>query len=182
MSLTHGRPGARPVQPPDKILRGMSPLDRQPGRWTYWSVAIVACLAHFMTIVDVTVVNVALPSMKSSLDLSIAGQQWACGATQPELGSIEPCPARGSGYPAASRSTRRSTSRLVWASGLISTLRSTRAASASAVTPEWRRAKESAPIRSRWPPAQRRALWPTWVAESFCLCTGPQWPSRLGRW
>ena len=37
---------------------------------------ILACLAQFMVILDVSVVNVALPSMKHALDFTESGLQW----------------------------------------------------------------------------------------------------------
>lgn len=39
-------------------------------------VVAIACVAQFMVILDTTIVNVALPEMKHSLDLSINSQQW----------------------------------------------------------------------------------------------------------
>lgn len=39
-------------------------------------VAVMACLAQFMVVLDSSIVNVALPSMKSGLGLSGAAQQW----------------------------------------------------------------------------------------------------------
>jgi EmrB/QacA subfamily drug resistance transporter len=41
---------------------------------------ILACLAQFMVILDVSVVNVALPSMKHALDFSESGLQWVVNA------------------------------------------------------------------------------------------------------
>ena len=37
---------------------------------------LVVCLAQFMVILDVSIVNVALPSMRSGLHFSTAGLQW----------------------------------------------------------------------------------------------------------
>jgi EmrB/QacA subfamily drug resistance transporter len=48
--------------------------DRTPRRPN--AVLAVACVASFMGILDVSIVNVALPSMRDSLDLSPAGLQW----------------------------------------------------------------------------------------------------------
>ncbi|MFD8492861.1 DHA2 family efflux MFS transporter permease subunit [Amycolatopsis sp. NPDC059657] len=47
-----------------------------PGR----TVAVVACAAQFMVVLDTTIVNVALPSMRADLDLGPAGQQWVINA------------------------------------------------------------------------------------------------------
>ena len=40
----------------------------------------LACLAQFMVILDVSVVNVALPSIKHALDFSVSGLQWVVNA------------------------------------------------------------------------------------------------------
>jgi EmrB/QacA subfamily drug resistance transporter len=40
------------------------------------AVAVIACVAQFMVVLDSSIVNVALPSMKSGLGLSAAVQQW----------------------------------------------------------------------------------------------------------
>ena len=45
-----------------------------------WPVLAVCCVAQFMVVLDVTIVNVALPKMRTSLDLSTAGQQWIISA------------------------------------------------------------------------------------------------------
>ncbi|MER6266785.1 MFS transporter [Streptomyces sp900105755] len=39
-------------------------------------VAVIACLAQFMVVLDSSIVNVALPSMKTGLGLSATAQQW----------------------------------------------------------------------------------------------------------
>jgi EmrB/QacA subfamily drug resistance transporter len=44
-----------------------------------WVLAICA-VAQFMVVLDVTIVNVALPQMRDSLGLSITGQQWVVNA------------------------------------------------------------------------------------------------------
>src|SRR3954454_14194384 len=36
----------------------------------------ISCVAQFMVILDTSIVNVALPAMKSGLGLSTADQQW----------------------------------------------------------------------------------------------------------
>lgn len=41
-----------------------------------WLVLTVACAAQFMGVLDVTIVNVALPSMRNDLALSAGGLQW----------------------------------------------------------------------------------------------------------
>ncbi|MFJ4691932.1 MFS transporter [Streptomyces sp. NPDC088766] len=48
-----------------------SPVTRRP-----WLVLVLTCAAQFMGVLDVTIVNVALPSMRDSLHLSAGGLQW----------------------------------------------------------------------------------------------------------
>src|SRR5258708_4729093 len=45
-----------------------------------WAVLAVCCLAQFMVVLDISIVNVALPQMKSGLHLSTDGQQWVINA------------------------------------------------------------------------------------------------------
>jgi EmrB/QacA subfamily drug resistance transporter len=45
-----------------------------------WAVLAVCCAAQFMVVLDVTIVNVALPKMRSGLGLSATGQQWVINA------------------------------------------------------------------------------------------------------
>ena len=40
----------------------------------------VCCIAQFMVVLDVSIVNVALPKMRADLDLSTTGQQWIINA------------------------------------------------------------------------------------------------------
>jgi MFS family permease len=54
-------PAARPHVPPGVILA-------------------IACVANFMVIIDTSIVNVALPAMKTALGLSAADQQWVVDA------------------------------------------------------------------------------------------------------
>jgi EmrB/QacA subfamily drug resistance transporter len=41
-----------------------------------WLVLVIACLAQFMVVLDITVVNIALPSIQKGLDFSSANLQW----------------------------------------------------------------------------------------------------------
>src|SRR6516164_3469522 len=41
-----------------------------------WQALALVCVAFFMTILDVSIVNVALPSIKDSLDVSDSSLQW----------------------------------------------------------------------------------------------------------
>ncbi len=45
-----------------------------------WVVLSLACLAQFMVLLDVSIVNVALPAMRSSLGFSQTGLQWVVNA------------------------------------------------------------------------------------------------------
>ena len=45
-----------------------------------WLVLAVCCAAQFMVVLDVSIVNVALPKMRSALDLTASGQQWVINA------------------------------------------------------------------------------------------------------
>ncbi|MGC5342720.1 MFS transporter [Streptomyces sp. DT24] len=41
-----------------------------------WAVVLAACTGQFLVVLDVSVVNVALPSMRADLGLSLVGLQW----------------------------------------------------------------------------------------------------------
>jgi EmrB/QacA subfamily drug resistance transporter len=45
-----------------------------------WAILAVCCIAQFMVVLDVSIVNVALPKMRADLDLSPSGQQWIINA------------------------------------------------------------------------------------------------------
>lgn len=45
-----------------------------------WAVLAICCLAQFMVVLDVSIVNVALPAMKRALGLSTSDQQWIVNA------------------------------------------------------------------------------------------------------
>jgi EmrB/QacA subfamily drug resistance transporter len=47
---------------------------------SHWLVLVVVCFAQFMVVLDATIVNVALPSIQSGLDLSRANLQWIVNA------------------------------------------------------------------------------------------------------
>ena len=53
---------------------------KQPTKSHLTATLILACLAQFMVILDVSVVNVALPSMKHALDFTEDGLQWVVNA------------------------------------------------------------------------------------------------------
>lgn len=45
-----------------------------------WLVVLIACAGQFLVVLDVSVVNVALPSMRTDLGLTAAGLQWVINA------------------------------------------------------------------------------------------------------
>ena len=45
-----------------------------------WVVLVLICLAQFMVVLDVAIVNVALPSIQADLGLSESGLQWIVNA------------------------------------------------------------------------------------------------------
>src|ERR1039458_8664939 len=55
---------------------GLSPLGRGLGSREAWLLA-VCCVAQFMVILDLSIVNVALPSIQSSLGFSAPELQWS---------------------------------------------------------------------------------------------------------
>jgi len=52
------------------------PVEARPGESRTWWTLVVLCLAQFMVILDITVVNVALPSIGAELGLSPASLTW----------------------------------------------------------------------------------------------------------
>ncbi len=58
----------------------MSHALKQPAKPHLTATLILACLAQFMVILDVSVVNVALPSIKHALDFTEDGLQWVVNA------------------------------------------------------------------------------------------------------
>jgi EmrB/QacA subfamily drug resistance transporter len=45
-----------------------------------WIILVIACMAQFMVVLDVSIVNVALPSMQRSLHFTISNAQWVVNA------------------------------------------------------------------------------------------------------
>jgi EmrB/QacA subfamily drug resistance transporter len=45
-----------------------------------WIILVIACIAQFMVVLDVSIVNVALPSMQRSLHFTISNAQWVVNA------------------------------------------------------------------------------------------------------
>jgi MFS family permease len=75
MVLRHGAdralPGAGHAAEPAPDHAGADPVRRQP-----WSVLVLLCVAQFMVVLDMTVVNIALPSIGRTLGFDPADLQW----------------------------------------------------------------------------------------------------------
>jgi EmrB/QacA subfamily drug resistance transporter len=54
--------------------------ERRRSRLTRGTVLAVASIAQFMVVLDVTIINVALPQMRTGLHMSNSGQQWVINA------------------------------------------------------------------------------------------------------
>ena len=54
------------------------------GRWTL----VAVCATTFMLLVDITIVNVALPSVQRELDASLTGLQWVVDAYAVSLAAL----------------------------------------------------------------------------------------------
>jgi EmrB/QacA subfamily drug resistance transporter len=67
-----------PPAPPD-AQASTSPPEPEYGRRSRW-LLVVCCVAQFMVILDLSIVNVALPSIQSSLAFSSADLQWVVDA------------------------------------------------------------------------------------------------------
>lgn len=66
---------------PASAARAVTPARDRPRRPVPgWAVLAVCCVAQFMVVLDVSIVNVALPQMRTSLHLSATGQQWVINA------------------------------------------------------------------------------------------------------
>src|SRR5215217_1164100 len=63
-------------------MLGAAEVASMSGRRTppAWLVVALACAGQFLVVLDVSVVNVALPSMRSDLGLSAPGLQWVVNA------------------------------------------------------------------------------------------------------
>jgi EmrB/QacA subfamily drug resistance transporter len=57
-----------------------TPVISRPSAPPAWLVVAFACAGQFLVVLDVSVVNVALPSMRTDLGLSAAGLQWVVNA------------------------------------------------------------------------------------------------------
>jgi EmrB/QacA subfamily drug resistance transporter len=55
---------------------GLQPPVARGSNTNRWLVLVLVCLAQFMVVLDATIVNVALPSIKTALDFSDGNLQW----------------------------------------------------------------------------------------------------------
>src|ERR1700678_1646885 len=69
-AVSAGEDAGVPAQPDDGDR-----LWRLPGSRSTW-VLVVCCVAQFMVILDLSIVNVALPSIQSALNFSSPELQW----------------------------------------------------------------------------------------------------------
>ena len=53
-----------------------------------WVVLVLICMAQFMVVLDATIVNVALPSIRNELHASVSGLQWVIDAYTLVLASL----------------------------------------------------------------------------------------------
>ena len=58
----------------------MTALSSDTRAFSKWGVLAICAVAQFMVVLDVSIVNVALPQMRHDLGLSITGQQWVVNA------------------------------------------------------------------------------------------------------
>ncbi|MGH9058926.1 MAG: MFS transporter, partial [Acidimicrobiales bacterium] len=50
--------------------------DKGTGESSRWPVLVVMCAGYFLVLLDVTIVNVALPSIGAGLGTRLSGLQW----------------------------------------------------------------------------------------------------------
>ncbi|MFF3287297.1 MFS transporter [Streptomyces sp. NPDC003023] len=67
------------AQPASRTQESVLPAPVVPSPRT-WAVIAAACAGQFLVVLDVSVVNVALPSMRADLALSATGLQWVLNA------------------------------------------------------------------------------------------------------
>jgi EmrB/QacA subfamily drug resistance transporter len=58
----------------------MTVLSKPTEAFSAWKVLTICAVAQFMVVLDVSIVNVALPAMRQSLGLSVTGQEWVVNA------------------------------------------------------------------------------------------------------
>lgn len=60
----------------ETVQQSIAEQDTKSGTRRPWIVLAITCAAQFMGVLDVTIVNVALPAMRADLGLSAGGLQW----------------------------------------------------------------------------------------------------------
>jgi EmrB/QacA subfamily drug resistance transporter len=58
----------------------MTTLSQPKGKVSAWQVLTICAVAQFMVVLDVSIVNVALPAMRHDLGLTVTGQEWVVNA------------------------------------------------------------------------------------------------------
>ena len=141
-------------------------LARLPGSSSAWLLA-VCCVAQFMVILDLSIVNVALPSIQSSLEFSSPELQWVVDAYSITFAGF---------LLFAGRASDHFGQRRMFVLALLAVRRSPRSPGAS------RRAR-----RCSWRPARSRA----WAARGMAACSlaiitssfqGKQLHRAIGTW
>ena len=75
-----GSGGSHPLHPPPTTQASTAPAaGKELSSRQKW-LLIVCCIAQFMVILDLTIVNVALPSMQNDLNISAVDLQWVVDA------------------------------------------------------------------------------------------------------
>ncbi|MEU6704808.1 MFS transporter [Streptomyces wuyuanensis] len=74
--MTHAHRAPSGISAPATAAAGRTDRTRQ----RMWAVVLAACAGQFLVVLDVSVVNTALPSMRADLGLSSAGLQWVVNA------------------------------------------------------------------------------------------------------
>jgi EmrB/QacA subfamily drug resistance transporter len=72
--------GTGPVTAASGPASGEAPAGRSGRAVPTWAVILIACAGQFLVVLDVSVVNVALPSIRTDLGMSEGGLQWVLNA------------------------------------------------------------------------------------------------------
>jgi EmrB/QacA subfamily drug resistance transporter len=80
-------PGIRPRDKEESILK-LASVSNPTADSRRWATLIVVCFAQLMIVLDVTIVNVALPSIQHELDFSEANLTWVVNAFLVTFGSL----------------------------------------------------------------------------------------------
>src|SRR4051795_10896940 len=69
-------------------MGGQGPVGPVPRMATKWWTLLAVCLGTFMLLLDVTIVNVALPDIQKELGSSLSDLQWVVDASSLGLASL----------------------------------------------------------------------------------------------